>query len=86
MTALDLNGKTIWHKSAAAFNPKKYEYGYAPSPLLYRGTVIISAEYDGESFLVALQRKNGEEVWRTRRPEIHRHNTILSGQEVSARS
>jgi outer membrane protein assembly factor BamB len=68
VTALDLAGKHVWGKSVGAFNPKKYEYGYAPSPLLYRGVVIISAEYDGDSFLVALDRKSGQEVWRTPRP------------------
>ena len=68
VAALDLDGKIIWKKSAGAFIPKRYEYGYAPSPLVYRGTVIISAEYDDESFLVALQRETGREVWRTPRP------------------
>ncbi|MEX2138611.1 MAG: PQQ-binding-like beta-propeller repeat protein [Pirellulales bacterium] len=68
VTALGLDGQRIWQKTVGPFNPKMYEYGYAPSPLLYRGTVIISAEYDGDSFLVALDRKNGQEVWRTPRP------------------
>jgi outer membrane protein assembly factor BamB len=68
VTALNLDGKKLWHKSAGAFNPKRYEYGYAPSPLIYRGTVILAAEYDGKSFLVAFDRRNGDEVWRTPRP------------------
>jgi outer membrane protein assembly factor BamB len=68
VTALDLNGKIVWQKNAGAFNPRKYEYGYAPSPVLYRGTVIIAGEYDGDSFLVALARDNGREVWRAPRP------------------
>lgn len=68
VTALGLDGKRIWQKSVGAFNPKKYEYGYAPSPLIYRGTVIISAESDGAAFLVALARENGQQVWRTPRP------------------
>jgi hypothetical protein len=68
VTALDLDGQRIWHKNVGAFNPKRYEYGYAPSPAIYRGTVIVSAEYDGDSFLVALDRADGREVWRTPRP------------------
>jgi outer membrane protein assembly factor BamB len=67
-TALDFKGNQLWQQTVGAFNPKKYEYGYAPSPLLYRGTVIISGEYDGKSFLAALDRTNGKEVWRTPRP------------------
>ncbi len=68
VTALNLAGKKVWHKNLGHYNPKRYEYGYAPSPLIYRDTVIISAEYDGKSFLVALRRNNGQEVWRTPRP------------------
>jgi outer membrane protein assembly factor BamB len=68
VSALDLNGRIIWSKTVGPFDPKRYEYGYAPSPVLYRGTVIVSSEYDGDSFLVALDRKNGQEVWRTPRP------------------
>lgn len=68
VTALDMNGRRIWHKTVGPFNPKRYEYGYAPSPLIYQDTVIILAEYDGDSFLVALARKDGGQVWRTPRP------------------
>lgn len=66
-TALDLNGKQIWQKEVGPFNPKKYEYGYAASPLLYRGAVIIAAEFDGKSFIAALGREKGNELWRTPR-------------------
>jgi outer membrane protein assembly factor BamB len=75
VTALDLAGKQIWSKAAADFNPKRYEYGYAPSPLVYRDTVIIVSEFDGPNFLVALQRKNGQEVWRTPRPPNPSYST-----------
>lgn len=67
-TALDLNGKQLWQKTVQPFNPRRYEYGYAPSPLLYRGTVIIAAEYDGDSFITALERATGKQVWQTSRP------------------
>ncbi|MBI5760435.1 MAG: PQQ-binding-like beta-propeller repeat protein [Planctomycetales bacterium] len=66
-TALDLSGKQVWQKTVGPFNPRRYEYGYAPSPTLYRDTVIISAEYDGESALTALDRQSGKQVWRTPR-------------------
>ena len=67
-TALDLEGKQVWQKTVSPFQPKRYEYGYAPSPLIYRGTVIIASEYDGDASLAALDRKSGDEVWRTPRP------------------
>lgn len=67
-TALDLSGNQAWQETVGPFNPRRFEYGYAPSPVLYRGTVIISAEYDGESAITALDRKSGKQVWRTKRP------------------
>ena len=68
VAALDLDGKILWKKVAGPFNPQKFEYGYAPSPLIYADTVIIAGEYDGDGFLVALDRKTGAEKWRTPRP------------------
>lgn len=68
--ALDLQGNIVWEKDVCRFRPRTYEYGYAPSPVLYQDTVIISAEYDGDSFLTALNRKTGERAWQTQRPTM----------------
>lgn len=68
-TALDFDGKTIWKEKVSPFNPRRYEYGYAPSPLVYKNLVIISAEYDGASAMTALDRATGKKVWQTKRPE-----------------
>ena len=69
-TALDLNGKQVWHETVGPFNPTRFEYGYAPSPTLYRGSVIISAEFDGESAITALNRQTGKQLWRTKRQSM----------------
>lgn len=68
LSVLDFAGKIVRQKNLGAFDPKRYEYGYAPSPVIYRDLVIIAAEYDGESFIVAQNRKTGEDVWRIKRP------------------
>lgn len=73
--ALDLDGKPLWDVKAGPFNPQRYEYGYAPSPIIYRGSVIIAAEYDGDSFLAAFGRADGKELWRTRRPKNISYST-----------
>jgi len=65
--ALDFDGKKIWHETVAPYDPKTYEYGYAPSPTLYRNTVIISTEFDGESGIAALDSQTGKRVWKTSR-------------------
>ncbi|MEZ6151390.1 MAG: PQQ-binding-like beta-propeller repeat protein [Pirellulaceae bacterium] len=68
LVALDLAGQELWRVAAGPFNPKMFEYGYAPSPLLYGPNVIVVAEYDGQSFMAAYDRLTGDEQWRTPRP------------------
>lgn len=67
--ALDFNGKVLWKQAAGAFHPKTYEYGYAPSPVIYGNSVIIAAEYDGESFLAGFDRQKGNRLWKSARPK-----------------
>jgi outer membrane protein assembly factor BamB len=68
VVALDFDGKIVWDKSLGEFHPRRYEYGYGPSPVVYGDTVIITAEYDGDSHISALDRRTGNVVWRTPRP------------------
>lgn len=67
-TCLSLKGEKLWEKSIAKYDPNRYKYGYAASPVLYGDTVIIVYEYDGPSGLVALRTSDGSEVWRQDRP------------------
>jgi outer membrane protein assembly factor BamB len=79
LIALNLDGKKLWEKNAGHFNPQRYKYGYAPSPLIYRDRVIIAAEYDGNSFIAAFKREDGNEIWR-----IKRQNNITFSSPVVA--
>lgn len=90
-SALSLDGKVLWTTRFAAFDPKQYAFGYAPSPVIYRDTVLVSAESESERMLAALDRATGKEVWRTPRqthtsyspssiaPVAGRDQLILSG-------
>ena len=65
--ALDLKGRIVWRKDVGAFRPKLYEYGYAASPTLYNGTLIINADCDTGAWLKALDTKTGDIVWEQQR-------------------
>ena len=65
---LDVQGQIRWKKDTAKFN-QRYPFGFAASPLMYRDTVIVAAESEAETALVAYRRSNGTEVWRTKRPQ-----------------
>ncbi|MCH2116616.1 MAG: PQQ-binding-like beta-propeller repeat protein [Pirellulales bacterium] len=69
-TALDLDGQKLWQQRVTAFQPKKYEFGYAPSPVLCGNLLIVAAEYDGpESGIYAIDTATGERRWKATRPQ-----------------
>jgi len=70
LAALDFDGNVLWKKDVQPFDPKMYEYGYAPSPLIYRNSVIVSAEYDGDSAITAFDRQGGSVLWKAKRPTM----------------
>lgn len=67
LVALSLDGEVLWEQSAGSFSPQLYQYGYAPSPLLYQDVVIVAAEYENDNYLVAFSRDKGQRKWRTER-------------------
>ncbi len=96
VTALDLDGNKLWEKEAGPFKPRQFEYGYAPSPFVYKSLVIVAADYDGGGYLAALHRKTGDIVWRKPRPAVisysspvvakvgGRDQLLISGCEIVA--
>ncbi|MDB5339091.1 MAG: outer rane biosis protein BamB [Planctomycetaceae bacterium] len=78
--ALDFSGEILWKEAAGPFHPTSFQYGYAPSPLIYRNSVIISGEYDGESFLSGFDRRKGKRLWKADRP----HSISFSSPVVAS--
>ena len=71
----DMAGKQLWHRKLGEFES---ELGLATSPVIYRDRVIHVCDHDGDrfgsfdSFLVALDVKNGAVVWKTERRGLYR--------------
>lgn len=63
--ALDHTGKELWRKNLGPFVS---QHGFGTSPMLYKDLVILTNDQEGPSFLVAFDRKSGEEKWKTTRP------------------
>jgi outer membrane protein assembly factor BamB len=66
LTAYSLKGERIWQRDAGPYTCD-YRYGYAPSPTLHDGKIIVSAEFLAEGFLAAFATDDGREIWRTPR-------------------
>ncbi|MCB1279569.1 PQQ-binding-like beta-propeller repeat protein [Prosthecobacter sp.] len=67
--AYDWNGKELWNKPLPA---PVVEFGTSSSPIIVDGKVIIVADQDVGSYLLALDVKTGAEVWRVDRSEFRR--------------
>lgn len=65
---LDFNGKILWQKDFGQME-KSMSFGEGESPALYNGRLFIQWDHQGESFIVALNAKTGEEIWRQKRDE-----------------
>ncbi len=65
LVCLDLDGNLLWRKD---LGPQEHEYGVGSSPTIVGDAVIQLCDREEDSFLIALNKKTGEELWRTPRP------------------
>ena len=65
----DFDGKLIWRKSLGKMLTK-HGHGEGASPAMFENTVIINWDHEGDSFVVALNKNSGEEIWRVNRDEV----------------
>jgi len=68
-------GKPLWSKDlgrldTGAYDLPDYEWGTASSPVIYRNMVIVQADTQDESFLLAADLKTGKTLWKTVRQEL----------------
>jgi outer membrane protein assembly factor BamB len=66
--ALDANGKVLWEKDLGDMTIK-LAFGEGSSPALDRDRLFVQWDHEGDSFIVALDRKTGRELWRQKRDE-----------------
>ena len=74
--AYDMNGKLLWDVDLGD-KKMRNEFGEGSTPALYKDRVVVVWDHQGESFIVALDRKTGKELWRTKRQEIDSWATPL---------
>ncbi|HLF92252.1 MAG TPA: PQQ-binding-like beta-propeller repeat protein [Planctomycetota bacterium] len=66
--AFDLDGKEVWTKR---FEPQKTRFGWgtAASPALHGDRLYVVSDNEEKSWLLALEKRTGKEVWRVDRDE-----------------
>ena len=65
---LDKNGKLVWSHPQESVSTRN-GWGTASSPVLYEGRVYIVNDNDSKSYLMALDKKSGEVIWKVDRDE-----------------
>ncbi len=66
--AYDLAGKPLWEKQLGKMKTRN-GFGEGASPALHGDTLVIQWDHEGDSFIVALDKRTGEELWRRDRDE-----------------
>src|SRR5688572_24513332 len=74
----DLNGVLVWQKDLGDKRMRN-EFGEGSTPALHGNTLVVVWDHfiPGESFIVALDKHTGKEIWRAKRDEIDTWATPL---------
>lgn len=71
----DREGKLLWKKDlgpmdSAYFQSPTAQWGFASSPVIHEGKVVVLCDVLTESFLTCFDLADGRELWRTPRQEV----------------
>lgn len=66
---LDLDGKLVWTRQLGRMQ-SKHGHGEGASPALFEQTLVVNWDHEGESFVVALDKSSGKDIWRVQRNEV----------------
>jgi len=74
--AYDMSGKLVWQKDLGDKRMRS-TFGEGSSPALFGNTLVVVWDHQGQSFVTALNKRTGEELWRRPRTEIDTWATPL---------
>ena len=68
LVALDMEGKLIWKRHLGEeYGPFVINWGHGSSPTLYGNLLILLCDHEPASYLLAVDTRTGENVWKTDR-------------------
>ncbi len=73
---LDMNGKLKWQKDFGKMSIRM-QFGEGSSPALHGDKIVINWDHEGQSFITALDKTSGKEVWKVKRDERTSWSTPL---------
>jgi outer membrane protein assembly factor BamB len=74
VAAYDFTGRRVWMKEYGAFDGRQ-AFGTAASPALHGDRLFVVHDNATESFIAALDKRTGAEIWRVPRDEVENWST-----------
>ena len=74
--AFDLDGRELWNRDFGDMRTR-LGFGEGSSPALHGDRVFVIWDHEDDSFIVALDKNSGEEIWRRDRDEMSAWTTPL---------
>lgn len=71
-----LDGNLLWKKDLGPVETRR-SFGEGTSPVVHAQRLVINRDHEGQSYIVVLNAKTGEELWRQERNELSTWNTPL---------
>jgi outer membrane protein assembly factor BamB len=73
----DFKGKLLWQSDPGVQLKMRLQFGEGVAPVLEADRVVLNFDHEGTSFIMALDKKTGKELWRTPRDEGSNWSTPL---------
>jgi len=70
----DMDGKPVWSEHWGPFRTR-YGWGTAASPVVHKERIYVVNDNDDRSFLAALDKRTGKQIWRVERDEASNWST-----------
>lgn len=83
VAAYDFDGNQKWLVKPGRFASV---HGYCSSPVLFEDKLIVNGDHDGEAYIVALNKKTGETIWKVDRENKTRSYVTPIIREIDGRT
>jgi outer membrane protein assembly factor BamB len=77
MYCLDMQGNLIWERDFGVQLRMRMAFGEGTAPILHGDRLILVFDHEGDSFIVALDKTSGKDIWRKERDEQSNWSTPL---------
>lgn len=61
VAAYDFEGNKLWEQRPGPFASK---HGFCTNPVLYRDSLLLNGDHDGEAYIVRLAKRDGAQIWK----------------------